>query len=846
MSVTSCEGELEKKELALPDGEYEIKIVDSKKDENEKYVYKISWTKTAWKTQEAFHDYKHLVAEYWENNGKGNVSKSSFPTQSKKTVNNNDANVIVLRRVESDIEDTEIVDISNPPEDDVDSKDCVSDQDMMAVVKDELSIPVVVEQGSKRKGRPLKWVTRSSVETNASGGDITALSSLVCSLCDVICLTNMDYKKHWADNHPNKQRTFKCEHCSRIFQKKQKLKEHIVCHSGERPYACDLCDKTYIYQKNLTDHKKRMHPNVPCSICNQRFPNQESLNKHASDVHNLINLFQCGRCKEFFKLADEYKQHTKECSSQYTCATCPKSFVNRSDCRMHEKIHDGTNPHHCEECDKYFLKRSKLIAHMEIHNKKDSNTNENSTTDTEEAQFVCETCNKSFKLEKYLKSHQIIHEQEAANGGRLLKFVCKTCYVSYDRLTHLKRHLQESTSCFSVECSICSQKFQSKKRLSSHAKLHTDRKSFKCETCQRAFGHKTDLLKHERSHSVDKQFSCELCNKKFLEKWLLRAHMEWHTTGRHPFQCPICDKILGKTSKLQEHIRCVHFKERDYICDTCGKEYSSKTDLLKHMKLHEDENESGNLKCEICQADGFTAATLEEHHFVHMRVQMNSGEVLDFDNVNQNRDFFGKENSSDGDEDEDVEMQEGEILISPRSPADQADVADQTAKVKVNPVPAVNFPLTLASPVVCGETDMEGVSAEPSPPIETQETSTVEEQAAIIQKLILAAQEDIAQSNANENPIDASETTVDEQPMDNGNVQIITTSMQQESLQPEEETNVQIVTSLPSQIDESDIQIVTTIHLETDNNAPISNELLQRTVQQLLMAAQESQQQQQQ
>lgn len=33
MSVTSCEGELEKKELALPDGEYEIKIVDSKKDE---------------------------------------------------------------------------------------------------------------------------------------------------------------------------------------------------------------------------------------------------------------------------------------------------------------------------------------------------------------------------------------------------------------------------------------------------------------------------------------------------------------------------------------------------------------------------------------------------------------------------------------------------------------------------------------------------------------------------------------------------------------------------------------------------------------------------------------------
>lgn len=67
------------------------------------------------------------------------MSKSSFPTQSKKTVNNNDANVIVLRRVESDIEDTEIVDISNPPEDDVDSKDCVSDQDMMAVVKDELS-----------------------------------------------------------------------------------------------------------------------------------------------------------------------------------------------------------------------------------------------------------------------------------------------------------------------------------------------------------------------------------------------------------------------------------------------------------------------------------------------------------------------------------------------------------------------------------------------------------------------------------------------------------------------------------------------------------------------------------
>lgn len=62
---------------------------------------------------------------------------------------------------------------------------------------------------------------------------------------------------------------YKCEFCDKIYQRNTKLQVHIRrIHTGERPFACDLCEDTRFYQNwELTAHKKKVHQTI---VMNER------------------------------------------------------------------------------------------------------------------------------------------------------------------------------------------------------------------------------------------------------------------------------------------------------------------------------------------------------------------------------------------------------------------------------------------------------------------------------------------------------------------------------------------------------------------------------------------------
>lgn len=58
----------------------------------------------------------------------------------------------------------------------------------------------------------------------------------------------------------------------------------MMTHTGERPFACDECDKAYLESANLRKHKKLMHPEVlahACKKCDKRFPTASALDRHS-------------------------------------------------------------------------------------------------------------------------------------------------------------------------------------------------------------------------------------------------------------------------------------------------------------------------------------------------------------------------------------------------------------------------------------------------------------------------------------------------------------------------------------------------------------------------------------
>lgn len=52
---------------------------------------------------------------------------------------------------------------------------------------------------------------------------------------------------------------FSCEYCKKIFINGYRLKRHLPCHTGVRPFSCSICMKTFTRKDKLNEHIKLVH-----------------------------------------------------------------------------------------------------------------------------------------------------------------------------------------------------------------------------------------------------------------------------------------------------------------------------------------------------------------------------------------------------------------------------------------------------------------------------------------------------------------------------------------------------------------------------------------------------------
>ncbi|XP_063590349.1 zinc finger protein 501-like [Penaeus indicus] len=138
---------------------------------------------------------------------------------------------------------------------------------------------------------------------------------------------------------------------------------------------------------------------------------------------------------------------------------------------------------------------------------------------------------------------------------------------------------------------------------------HIEENPFGCSVCK-VF--KKKKCTHEKRFAGEKPYDCKVCGKDFSHKGDLTRHLRIHT-GEKPYRCMTCDKSFAHKSNLTQHIRR-HTGEKPFECFDCGKTFSRKAGLTQHIRLHTGENP---FECYYCKKSFPRKGSLISHIWHH-------------------------------------------------------------------------------------------------------------------------------------------------------------------------------------------------------------------------------------
>uniref|UniRef100_A0A182LTK0 Protein krueppel n=1 Tax=Anopheles culicifacies TaxID=139723 RepID=A0A182LTK0_9DIPT len=214
-----------------------------------------------------------------------------------------------------------------------------------------------------------------------------------CNVCSVLFKTIGALQAHQARRNRD---DFVCAVCGVTKRTRTALRVHERSHTGERPFQCEYCDKTFTTNRTLVSHRScHITGQHTCDLCGHAFNRKENLNRHIMLKHGEATI-PCDVCPKKFKttavLNIHKLSHTGE--KRFKCRTesCDKRYITVADRRRHEmSVHTLERPHKCSYCNAAFIRKRQLTIHERRH--------------TGEKPFVCPVCGKDFVDRYPLQNH---------------------------------------------------------------------------------------------------------------------------------------------------------------------------------------------------------------------------------------------------------------------------------------------------------------------------------------------------------------------------------------------------------------------------------------------------------
>ena len=226
-------------------------------------------------------------------------------------------------------------------------------------------------------------------------------------------------------------------------------------------------------------------------------------------------------------------------------------------------------------------------------------------------------------LDSWKKLCNRLRMEEVEN---LISVKCGKCPKTFSHKSNLQKHCREKhTSTKSVPnvkipqtCDQCGLILSSMYSLKSHMKLiHSaySEREYKCDFpgCKKSIGTASALKHHKGYH--EKRFVCDHCGKAFSTK----DNLSFHLKSRHKamptleLKCKHCDEVFSDYLRRTCHTNLVHFPDK-YKCSVCQKRYGNRYLLTRHTK---HAHTSGSYECQECSKTFTQDIGLKIHMRLH-------------------------------------------------------------------------------------------------------------------------------------------------------------------------------------------------------------------------------------